>query len=81
MIAIWIFTRIIYVLTDGKLNAKQQSGLGFVLGILFIIVLISVEWFSFEFAIPYFVSFLLLFVLDVTQVTNRRGKKKESINI
>lgn len=69
MVSMWIFTRIIYKLTFKNLNRKQQSGLGFVLGIIFIIFLTAVGWFSIDSSIPFFVALLLWFVLDVTEVT------------
>lgn len=76
MIAMWVITRIVYYFTAKKLKRKQQAGLGFVIGILFIIILTSSGWFEIDASITYLIALFLWFILDITEVTNR---KKNSV--
>lgn len=68
---IWILTRIIYLLTFKMNNKKNQTVLAFIIGALFITSLIILGWYSFEFAISYYIALVLWFILDFKGITKK----------
>lgn len=71
IVFIWFLTRVIYLITP-KMDKKHQAGLALVIGILLIISLTSIGWFSFGFSVTYYLALLLWFILDFTGVTNKK---------